>query len=162
MRLGPSTRHSRWRPWVDDADVRLRNLIYQEYVDCGVAPNLTTTAEALDTTGEAVAQGLRRLHDEHALVLHANSTEIRMLNPFSLVPTAHRVHARGHWWFANCAWDALGIGAALGVDTLVETSCPDCGESLRFETTGSLPSDSGLLFHCLVPARQWWTDIGFT
>jgi hypothetical protein len=32
-----------------------------------------------------------------------------MLNPFSAVETPHRVEAGGRSWFANCAWDALGI-----------------------------------------------------
>jgi hypothetical protein len=29
------------------------------------------------------------------------------------VPTAYRAHARGRWWYANSAWDAFGVCAAL-------------------------------------------------
>lgn len=49
----------------------------------------------------AVEAGLRRLHEAHALVLERGEPpRIRMLNPFSAVPTAFRVHARDAWWYA--------------------------------------------------------------
>jgi hypothetical protein len=85
-----------------------------------------------------------------------------MLNPFSAVPTAYRVQAGGRWWYGNCAWDALGICAALHVDGRVETSCADCGEPLGVEVRDARLDDESLLFHCLVPARHWWDDIAFT
>ena len=51
-------------------------------------------------------------HD-HALVLQENGMELRMAHPFSAVPTPYRVSAAGRWWYANCAWDAFGVCAAL-------------------------------------------------
>ena len=48
-----------------------------------------------------------------------------MANPFSAVPTAYRVLARDRWWYANCAWDAFGVCAALHADGRIETSCAD-------------------------------------
>jgi hypothetical protein len=85
-----------------------------------------------------------------------------MANPFSAVPTAYRVRAGGRWWYANCAWDAFGICAALHDDGRIETSCPDCAFPLIVEVTEQRPDDPSLLFHCLVPAAQWWDDIVFT
>src|SRR5262249_42254279 len=90
------------------------------------------------------------------------TSELRMLNPFSVVPTAYRVQADGRWWYGNCGWDALGICAALHKDGRVETSCPDCGESLALEIHDGRVDDQSLLFHCLVPAAHWWDDIVFT
>ena len=63
---------------------------------------------------------MERLDRAHALVLDADTGAIRMANPFSAVPTPHRVHADGRRWHANCAWDAFGICAALQVDGRVE------------------------------------------
>ena len=85
-----------------------------------------------------------------------------MANPFSAVPTPFRVHADGRWWFANCAWDAFGICAALGVDGRVETTCADCGEPIAVAVRDRRPDDEGLVFHSLVPAVRWWDDIVFT
>jgi len=109
-----------------------------------------------------VHKGWRHLHDEHALVLNPAGDGIRMANPFSALPTAHRVHAADRWWYANCAWDAVGICGALHVDGRIETSCPDCGDLIAVEVHDERPDDQGLLFHCIVPAVHWWDDIVFT
>jgi hypothetical protein len=85
-----------------------------------------------------------------------------MANPFSAIPTPYRVLARDRWWYANCAWDAFGICAALDTDGWIDTSCPDCGEAISCEVRDRAPGDSTLMFHCLVPAAAWWDDIVFT
>ena len=88
--------------------------------------------------------------------------ELLMANPFSAVPTPYRVEADERSWYANCAWDAIGICAALHADGQIETTCPDCGEPIRLRIENGRPDDESLVFHCLVPARQWWDDIVFT
>jgi hypothetical protein len=147
---------------VSPDDVALRNETYQLFVALGRAPRADEVAAALGRTTDDVLAGWRRLHDAHALVLAAGGTEIRMANPFSAVPTAYRVSAAGRWWYANCAWDAFGICAALGVDGRIESSCADCGEPLAVAVREQRPDDESLVFHCLVPARQWWDDVVFT
>jgi hypothetical protein len=147
---------------VDDADVALRNATYRLFVDRGRAPSPVEVADATGRTIEEVVAGWWRLQDAHAVVLDAAGTSIRMANPFSTVPTAHRVLAAGRWWYANCAWDAFGICAALHVDGRIESSCPDCGEPIAVGVEAGLPDRDDLLFHCLVPASAWWDDIAFT
>lgn len=146
---------------IEDNDLRLRNTTYRLFVDLGRAPRADEVADVEQSTRAEVESGWRRLHDAHALVLHPGGG-LRMANPFSAVPTAHRVHADGRWWFANCAWDAFGVCAALQTDGDIESSCPDCGDVIRIEVRDQQPSDPTLLFHCLVPAVDWWNDIGFT
>jgi Alkylmercury lyase len=147
---------------MDDHDLQLRRLTYQLFVDRGRAPTVGEIASAAGSTSSAVESGWRRLHDAHALVLNPATPELRMANPFSAVPTAYRVRARGQWWYANCAWDAFGVCASLHVDGRIETSCADCGEQLSVDVRDQRPSDERLLFHCLVPAAHWWDDIAFT
>jgi hypothetical protein len=146
---------------VDEHDRRLRNTTYRMFVQLGRAPRAAEVAPVEQTTVDEVEATWRRLHDAHALVLHTNG-EIRMANPFSAVPTPHRVRAAGRSWFANCAWDAIGICAALHTDGDIESACPCCGETIALSIVSERPSDESLLFHCLVPASSWWEDIGFT
>ena len=100
----------------------------------------------------------RRLHDAHALVLEPDGVEIRMLNPFSAVETPHRVEAAGRSWFANCAWDALGIPAALRADAHIEAPTGD-GESMRFAIeAGQVKGWQGVV-HFPLPFRRWYDDL---
>jgi hypothetical protein len=138
---------------MDERDRALRNRVYGFFVETGRAP----APEEVDADAGAYA----RLHDEHALVLDGRG-EIMMLNPFSAVPTPYRVEAGGRSWFANCAWDALGVPAALGVDGRIASSCPDCGDELAVEVVDRRPQPDNLVAHFVVPARHWWDDIVFT
>ena len=121
-------------------------------------------APRADELGDAqsVTEGWRALHEAHALVLNPATDEIRMVNPFSAVPTSYRVRADDRWWYGNCAWDAFGILGALHVDGRIESSCPDCGEPYAVEVVDGQADAGKLLFHCLVPAAHWWDDIVFT
>ena len=146
---------------MDERQRSLRNTTYRLFVEFGRAPTPAEVAAAEGSTVDVVQTAWRRLHDEHALVLH-DGGELRMANPFSAIPTAYRVHAGGRWWDANCAWDAFGICAALHTDGDIETSCPDCGEPLTVAIRQQRPSDETMRFNCLVPAHAWWDDIVFT
>jgi hypothetical protein len=148
---------------MDEFDLRIRNHAYASFVRDGTAASVSDAAAALDLRETEVAAAYRRLHEAHALVLQPGTTTVRMLNPFSAVETPHRVEAAGRSWFANCAWDALGIPAALHADAKIESACPDCGEPLTLEVRdGELTDGGDLLVHFVVPARRWWDDIGFT
>ena len=146
---------------MDDADIELRNATYAAFVDLGHAPSAATVAGASGLSETAVDEGWRRLHDAHALVLDEGG-EIRMANPFAARPTPYRVEAAGRSWFANCAWDAFGIGAALTADSTIHTECADCHVPLDLDVRVGRPDDTTLVFHVLVPAVSWWDDIGYT
>jgi Alkylmercury lyase len=148
---------------VDELDLRIRNHLYSSFVRDGNARALAEAARELDIGDEETRAAYRRLHEAHALVLEPDAESIRMLNPFSVVETPHRVEADGRSWWANCAWDALGIPAALHADGRVESACPDCGQQLELEVRdGELVRGAELLVHFVVPARHWWDDIVFT
>jgi hypothetical protein len=148
---------------MDELDLRIRNHLYASFVAEGRAPTPAEAGAALGLAEDEVAEAYGRLHDAHALVLHPGTTELRMLNPFSVGATPHQVEAGGRSWFANCAWDALGIPAALHADGSVSSECPDCDKPLELEVRdGELVRGAELLVHFVVPARRWWDDIAFT
>ena len=146
---------------MDDRDLAVRNWIYRSFVEtarpAGVAD---IAAETRWSPAEAEAC-LCRLHDKHALVLEPERPAILMLNPFSCVPTPHRVEAAGRWWYANCGWDAFGILAALDVDGRISSSCPDCADPIEIDVRDRRPSHDEHVFHVLLPAERWWDDIVF-
>jgi hypothetical protein len=93
-------------------------------------------------------EGLRRLAQAHVVVLDTHG-EVVMAHPFAAPPGGCEVRAGGRTWWGNCAWDGLGIVAALGLrDAVVES--------------GGVRARAGAFFHVAVPARAWWDDIGFT
>jgi hypothetical protein len=146
---------------VDAVDIELRNATYRRFVELGRAPSPAEVAEVTGMPEESVREGWWRLHDGHALVLD-DAGRIRMANPFAANPTSFRVESAGRSWYANCAWDAFGIGAALKVDSRIHTSCPDCQTPIDIEVRDGQPDDTDLIFHVMVPASSWWSDIGYT
>ncbi len=146
---------------MDAADLELRNATYRLFVELGRAPAAAEVAAATGASERGVRDGWRRLHDAHALVLDRTG-EIRMANPFAAQPTLFRVDVGGRSYFANCAWDAFGIGAAMHVDSTIHTECADCNRPLQIDVHDGRPDDPDLVFHVLVPAISWWSDIGFT
>jgi hypothetical protein len=147
---------------VDELDLGVRNHVYRRFVELGRAPRFDEIAAELALPFETVRDALDRLHDAHALVLERDRSRIRMANPFSALPTPHRVHADDRWWYANCAWDAFGVLAALGVDGHVSSSCPDCADSIEIDVLGGEPTRDEYVVHLNVPAARWWDDIVFT
>jgi len=146
---------------MDERDLEIRNVTYRLMVETGRVPRSADVAAASGLEDQDVRAAWRRLHDAHAIVL-GDDGAIRMLNPFSAVPTTFRVTAAGRDWYANCGWDAFGIGAALGVDSVIHTECPDCHEALDVTVQKGSPQRDDLIWHVAVPARDWWQDIGYT
>ncbi len=85
-----------------------------------------------------------------------------MAPPFSGVPTQHVVESDGVRYYANCAWDLLGVVAALGKPATILSRCEGSGETLHLEVDENGPEPSAWIFHSVVPAAQWWDDIVFT
>jgi hypothetical protein len=145
---------------VIDDDVRLA--VYERFVADGEPPAVEQVAERLGRPVADVEASVRRLHDNHALVLEHGTLDVWMANPLCARPTPFRVRtARGEYW-GTCVWDALGIPAMLGGDATIATSCADCGEPMELRVRrGELEPVDGVA-HFAVPARRWWEDIGFT
>lgn len=148
---------------MDAFDLDVRRHVYSSVVANGRPPTTSEAAEAFEVPESEIADAYRCLHDAHALVLFPDTTDVWMANPFCFAPTRHRVTAAGREWTGTCAWDALGIPAALHADGAIASTCACCGEPLALEVSdGELVEGVELLTHILLPARRWWDDIGFT
>jgi len=145
-----------------DLDTRIKLAVYRHFAETGRRPSPEDVAARADVGADRVLDAYPRLRAQRVLVLEADGSSIRMAPPFSGVPTQHVVAVGGVRYFANCAWDALGIPAALQRAGQVNSRCEQSGEPFRLEVGLEGPEPSSWLFHCLVPAARWWDDIVFT
>ena len=145
-----------------DLDLQVKIATYRYFAETGGRPSLDEISHRVNASPREVTESYRRLQGSRVLVLESDGVSIRMAPPFSGVPTEHVVKAGGVSYFANCAWDALGIPAALQQPATVYSRCEQSLEPLRLEVSRNGPEPSDWLFHCLVPAAHWWDDIVFT
>jgi len=107
----------------------------------------------------------------HAMFPDPYTGEIAIAGPVAGIPTSYRVSANGVTWFANSAWDMLGVAAMFMTEVTIETRCTDCGDPVKFFLDPhafpafSFPKgskDEKAIIHFLMPARQWHDDIAAT
>jgi len=146
-----------------DFDTRAKLAVYAHIVATSTMPCAGDIAQTLGATRKDVLDAFARLRTKRLLVLEPNDpTRIRMAPPFSGIPTQHVVHINERSYYANCAWDAFGVSAALHRDADIESTCGDCNEPLDFQIRGGAPISKDCAVHFAVPAAHWWDDIILT
>ena len=145
-----------------DLELPTKLAIYGHFAATGRRPSIDDVASRVGATVADVRESFAHLRAQRVLVLEPDGESIRMAPPFSGVTTQHRVTAGGISYYANCAWDALGIPAALHQSATVHSRCEQSMEPLELAVPEQGPIASAWLFHCLVPAAHWWDDIVFT
>ena len=145
-----------------DLLAQVKLAIYRHFAETGRAPAPADVAKRAGTDVEQVLAAYGGLRAQRLLLLEPDGRSIRMAPPFSGVPTQHEVEVGGTRYFANCAWDALGIVAALQREGRVRSRCAQSLEPLDLHVGLEGPAPSDWLFHCLVPAARWWDDLVFT
>ena len=163
-----------------------RHFVYQHFADTTHPPSVDVIAAHFNISTEEATEYYKELHNRHAFFLDLETLTIRMANPFSGVPTDFKVHANGKTYYANCAWDMLGIPAALHSDNaVIEAKFTESNELVNLEIKDGhviLSRDSGegsppptsetlrpfgaqsdtLLVHFPLPFAQWYDDLVFT
>jgi hypothetical protein len=140
----------------------VRTFVYHHFATTTQPPPVGETALQFQLSLEQAAALYQELHHRHALFLDPGTTSIRMANPFSALPTPFRVHSQGKVYWANCAWDSLGIPAALHAEATIETSCAESGQPVTLKVQNGQVVEQGELIHFLVPFRHWYDDLVFT
>jgi hypothetical protein len=145
-----------------DADTSLKLAIYEFTAAHARVPTVGQLAPVVGLSAGEVRAGYQRLFASRVLVLEADGETIRMAPPFSGVETQHEVTTDGKRFFANCAWDSLGILAALHAQGEVRTRCEQTREPIAIRVTRDGPLPAECVAHFAVPAARWWQDIVFT
>lgn len=137
----------------------IRAFVYRHFAETTRPPLIDEVASRFALTHEEARAAYEELHGRHALYLKPGTHEILMANPFSGVTTPFRVRANGKTYFANCAWDSLGLPAALHADAEIEAVCAQSGEPIRLRVSRGQVQGSDVLAHFLIPFREWYNDL---
>jgi hypothetical protein len=140
----------------------LRVFVYDRLVESGSPPTLDEIAKHFGTTRDVARKELGALKIGKTILVHPETGEIWMAGPFSAAKTDYKVVAGARTWWANCAWDMLGIPIVLNETLECHTRCTDCGTPMTFECGPSHPPIVDAVVYFLVPARRWYEDIAFT
>lgn len=147
---------------IEDLDWQARTAFYAFLVAEGRPPTIPELAATLHSSTERTELALRRLHQRHALFLEPapGPIAVRMTHPFSMVPTQFRVTAAGRMFWANCAWDMLGIPAALHTDADIEAQFGDALDNpVTMRIRGGQLEAHGEVVHFPLPFRVWYDDL---
>lgn len=140
----------------------IRAFVYRQFADTTRAPSVDQTAAAFALTHEQAASAYEALHAHHAFFLNPNTHDILMANPFSGLETPFRVQANGKTYFANCAWDSLGIPAILHCDADVKATCAQSGVPISLQVREGQVSETSVLVHFPIPFERWYENLPFT
>ncbi len=144
-----------------DRDVRLQ--VYRALIETGAAPTTHALAAAVGTDDvEVVEASLKRLQDNHALVLAPGTVNVWMAHPFSTVRTPYAVTCGGRRYWANCAWDYFAIPPLVGANDMQTSRCAQTGDLLHASYQAGTLVDAEGVVHFVVPPRQFWDNIAFT
>jgi hypothetical protein len=112
---------------------QIRHFVYNHFADTTLPLSVEDTAMHFNISTEEAVEYYKELHNRHAFFLEPETLTVRMANPFSGIPTDFKVHADGKTYFANCAWDMLGIPAALHMDAVIEAVCTESNKKVKLE-----------------------------
>jgi len=142
---------------------QIRHFVYRHFEETTHPPSADETAEQFNISAKEAGVYYRELHNHHAFFLDLESMSIRMANPFSSIPTDFKVRANGKTYFANCAWDMLGIPAALHLDNaIIDAKFTESNKSVQLEIKDGQVTNSDLLIHFPLPFSRWYDDLVFT
>ncbi len=144
------------------SDLLIRYEIYRFFADECRAPSAEEVAALVDLSTDEVKLAFKRLHERHMIFLDAETDNIRMANPFSAIATNYRVRAAGKTWWANCAWDTMGIAAALNLDAEIEATHPTDSQQLSLSVVQGDITNRDLVVYFPLPCRKWYDDLVFT
>ena len=143
-------------------DLNVRYLIYRFFAENCKAPAYQEIAALLGEAEARTRASFHALHAHHMIFLEPGSDSIRMANPFSAVPTRYKVKIGQKQWWANCAWDTLGIAAALHSDATIEAGYPDSDQTVELSVENGTVDGKGNVVYFALPCRQWYDDLVFT
>lgn len=115
-----------------DNDARVYHQMLLSFARTGQPTTTESLVNALALSREKVEQSLNLLESDGSIYRDPETRAILAAYPFSATPTQHVVRfADGHFVYAMCAIDALGVPVMLDADATIESRCVQCGREIR-------------------------------
>lgn len=140
----------------------LHYTILKFIIEHGFAPEVNEIAEILNVNNEEAVSALNKLHEDHGVVLHPNSSKIWVIHPFSLAPTNFLVTTdKGEWW-GNCGWCSLGVAALLNRDVKITTTIGAAGKQITINIIDGKIIEKDIFIHFPIPMKNAWDNVIYT
>ena len=140
----------------------LRRFIYDHILDHGLPPSLERIGSRFGWPTDRAREEVASMKIGKTVLPHPETGEIWMAGPFASSRTAFEIRDEHTTWYANCAWDMLGVAALVDRPVTMTAKCADCGEVLEAKADGARVEPSEFVTHFYLPASEWYHDIGFT
>ena len=131
-------------------------------LDRGLPPSALEIGRHFGITEREVKHAIADLKIGKTVLPHPVTREVWMAGPFASEPTDYRVEGKRVTWYANCAWDMLGIPMIAREWVSISAHCTESRDAIRLNADAEAPPADDLVVHILVPARRWYDDVGFT
>jgi len=142
--------------------VTLRRFVYDEILSRGQPPTAKRIGDHFGIGPSDAKRRLAALKIGKTVLAHPETGEIWMAGPFAASATPYRVVGAHQMWWANCAWDMLGVAVIANEPVRIDASCTDCKCPVTLVASPERGVESRWVVHFLLPARQWYDDIGYT
>jgi hypothetical protein len=141
---------------------QIRHFVYSHFADTTLPPSVEETAAHFNISSEEAGEYYKELDNRHAFFLDPGTLNVRMAWPFSAIPTNFKVHANSRTYYANCAWDMLGIPALLKCDAVMDAKFTESNKPIQLEVNDGKVTNSELLVHFPLSFSHWYDDLVFT
>jgi hypothetical protein len=145
---------------VDSAALRV--FVYESLIARAHVPMATDVAAHFGVTRDEALEAIQGVKIGKTLLPDPRTGDIWMAGPFSARLTPYEVTGGARRWWANCAWDMLGVAALVNAPVDISARCTDCGDVIAFQLAPDDEIVPHAVVHFLLPARRWYEDIGFT
>ena len=115
-----------WATDLPEEEERTRRIVFQRLL----------AGEAISLRGEGLLPGT--LIEEGRIVLDDAGEWVVAAAGLSTVPTKHEMWIAGRRFYASCAFDTVGIPAALEAPAQVRSACGFCNEVIELELPTAL------------------------
>jgi hypothetical protein len=142
-----------------EIDSEVHRALLQSVIRKGHLISEDDLSAGLDLDVPSFRLSLRRLSEDHGLVLHPGTHEPWIIHPFSLSPTNVWVRSGHQGWWAPCLWCALGITTLIGGTSDIGTMIGAEDEFVKISIREFRILDPSLLVHFSVPPRDAWSNV---